>query len=147
LSSCLMRLSRAAHPERMLRGRACHRKERRARDASASGRIGGVKAAYIDGFCDAGGIRYGDLPDPLPAPGQVLVRVTAVAVNTVDTLVRSGSWRTSVGFPLVVGRDLAGTVAAARAGVSEVRPGDLVWANSAATAGFPRPRPRAAGAR
>jgi NADPH:quinone reductase-like Zn-dependent oxidoreductase len=103
-----------------------------------------VKAAYIDGFCDAGGIRYGDLPDPLPAPGQVLVRVTAVAVNT---LVRSGSWRTPVGFPLVVGRDLAGTVAAAGAGVSEVRPGDLVWANSAATAGFPRPRPGAAGAR
>jgi NADPH:quinone reductase len=96
-----------------------------------------VKAAYIDGFCDASGIRYGDLPDPVPGPGQVLVRVTAVAVNTVDTLVRSGAWRTPVGFPLVVGRDLAGTVAAAGAGVSDVRPGDRVWANSAGYGGRP----------
>ena len=65
------------------------------------------------------------------------MRVAAVAVNTVDTLVRSGAWHTPVAFPLVVGRDLAGTVAAVGAGVSDVRPGDRVWASSAGYGGRP----------
>src|SRR5690348_10126073 len=69
-----------------------------------------MKAAYVEGFCDASGIRSGELPDPAPGPGRVLVRVEAVAVKKVDTLVRSGTWRTPVAFPLVVRRDLAGTV-------------------------------------
>jgi NADPH:quinone reductase-like Zn-dependent oxidoreductase len=42
-----------------------------------------------------------------------------------------------VAFPLVVGRDRAGTVAAVGAGVSDVRPGDRVWANSAGYGGRP----------
>ena len=96
-----------------------------------------MKAAYIEGYCDASGIRYGELPDPAPGPGEVLVRVEVVAVNTVDTLVRSGAWRTPVAFPLAVGRDLAGTVAAAGAGVDDVRPGDRVWASSAGYGGRP----------
>jgi NADPH:quinone reductase-like Zn-dependent oxidoreductase len=96
-----------------------------------------VKAAYIDDLGAADRIRYGDLPDPVPGPAQVLVRVTAVAVNTVDTLVRSGAWPTPAGFPLVVGRDLVGTVAAVGAGVSDIRPGDRVWTNSAGYGGRP----------
>lgn len=55
-----------------------------------------VKAACIDSFGEPGRIRYGDLPDPGPVPGEVLVRAEAVAVNTVDTFVRSGAWRTPV---------------------------------------------------
>ena len=71
-----------------------------------------MKAACIEGFCDADGIRYRDLPDPVPGPGEALVRVEAVAVNNVDTLVRSGRWRTPAVFPLSAGRDLVGTVTA-----------------------------------
>ncbi len=63
-----------------------------------------MKAAYIEGFGAAGKLRYGDLADPLPGPGEALVRVAAVAVNKVDTFVRSGAWRTPVGFPLALGR-------------------------------------------
>jgi NADPH:quinone reductase-like Zn-dependent oxidoreductase len=96
-----------------------------------------VKAAYIEDFCDAAGIRYGELPDPEPGPGEVLVRPEAVAVNKVDTFVRSGAWRTPVTFPLVVGRDLAGTVAALGPGVTGLREGDRVWTNSAGYGGRP----------
>jgi NADPH:quinone reductase-like Zn-dependent oxidoreductase len=71
-----------------------------------------VKAAYITRLGDAGEIRYGELPDPgAPGPEQVVVRVQTVAVNTVDTLLRSGRWRTDVSFPVAVGRELVGTVA------------------------------------
>jgi NADPH:quinone reductase-like Zn-dependent oxidoreductase len=65
----------------------------------------------------------------------VLVDVVATTVNNVDTFVRSGAWRTPVTFPFVVGRDLAGTVAAAGPGASGFRPGDPVWANSLGYAG------------
>lgn len=96
-----------------------------------------MKAAYIEGFCDAAGIRYGDLPDPVPGPGEALVRVDAVAVNTVDTLVRSGAWRTPADFPLAVGRDLVGAVTAVGPGVQDLRAGDRVWCNSAGYGGRP----------
>ena len=94
-----------------------------------------MKAAYIDGLGDAESIRYGELPDPAAGPGQVVVRVEAVAVNTVDTLVRSGRWRTEVSFPLAVGRDLVGTVSSVGAEVSDLAPGERVWTNSAGYGG------------
>lgn len=90
-----------------------------------------MKAAYIDALGDKASIQYGDLPDPVPGPGHVLVKVEATAVNTVDTFVRSGRWPTEVSFPLVMGRDLVGTVAAVGASVTELEPGDRVWTNSA----------------
>lgn len=96
-----------------------------------------MKAAYVESLCDASGIRYGDLADPVPGRGEVLVRVEAVAVNRVDTLVRSGAWRTPVTFPLAVGRDLAGTVAGVGPGIGGFRAGDRVWSNSAGYGGRP----------
>ncbi|WP_324790069.1 NADPH:quinone reductase [Streptomyces sp. H51] len=87
-------------------------------------------AAYIDRFGPPEVIRHGELPDPVPGPTDVLVAVDAVAVNHVDTFVRSGAWRTPVPLPFVVGRDLVGTVVAAGPGAPGFAPGDRVWCNS-----------------
>jgi len=84
--------------------------------------MAGVKAAYIEALGDAESIRYGQLPDPNPGPGQVLVRVQAVAVDSVDTFLRSGRWRTEVSFPLALGRDLVGRVADGTVGRLVLRP-------------------------
>lgn len=65
----------------------------------------------------------------------MLVRVDAVAVNTVDTYVRSGRWATEVSFPLAVGRDLVGTVVAVGSAVGDVEAGQRVWTNSAGYGG------------
>ncbi|MCW5253050.1 MULTISPECIES: alcohol dehydrogenase catalytic domain-containing protein [unclassified Streptomyces] len=89
-----------------------------------------MHAAYIEQFGPPEAIRYGELPDPEPGPTDVLVAVDAVAVNNVDTFVRSGAWRTPVPLPLVVGRDLVGTVLSAGPGAHRFRPGDRVWCNS-----------------
>jgi NADPH:quinone reductase-like Zn-dependent oxidoreductase len=94
-----------------------------------------VKSAYIDALGDAASIRCGELPDPIAGPDQVLVRVDAVAVNNVDTFVRSGRWPTEVGFPLAMGRDLVGTVAAVGTSVTDLEPGQRVWTNSAGYGG------------
>jgi NADPH:quinone reductase-like Zn-dependent oxidoreductase len=96
-----------------------------------------VRAAYIEDFGAPSAIRYGDLPDPVPGPGQVLVRVEAVAVNSVDTFLRSGRWRSEVRFPLAVGRDLVGIVERLAPGVGDLRPGERVWTNSAGYGGRP----------
>ncbi|HEX4256422.1 MAG TPA: zinc-binding dehydrogenase [Streptosporangiaceae bacterium] len=96
-----------------------------------------MRAAYIVGFGGPEVIRYGELPDPEPGPGQVLVRTEAVAVDHVDTFVRSGAWPTPVEFPLAIGRDLVGTVAAVGPEVTEFAPGDRVWTNSAGYDGRP----------
>jgi NADPH:quinone reductase-like Zn-dependent oxidoreductase len=94
-----------------------------------------VKSAYIDALGDAASIQYGELPDPVAGPDQVLVRVDAVAVNNVDTFVRSGRWPTEVHFPLAMGRDLVGTVATVGSSVTDLEPGQRVWTNSAGYGG------------
>lgn len=96
-----------------------------------------MKAAYIERLGDSDSILYGELPDPVAGPGEVVVQVEAVAVNTVDTLVRSGRWRTELSFPLAVGRDLVGTVASVGPGASDLEAGERVWTNSAGYGGRP----------
>jgi NADPH:quinone reductase-like Zn-dependent oxidoreductase len=89
-----------------------------------------MRAAYITELGAADAIRVGELPTPTPGPTDVLVRVELVVVDPVDTLVRSGAYRTPIPFPFVVGRDLVGTVAEAGGGAAGFAPGDRVWCNS-----------------
>jgi NADPH2:quinone reductase len=89
-----------------------------------------MKAAYIDQPGPAQTIHYGDLP--LPAVGQrdVLVQVLAVTVNAVDTYIVSGQFQTPLPCPFIIGRDVAGIVAAVGEAVRRFRPGERVWANN-----------------
>jgi NADPH:quinone reductase-like Zn-dependent oxidoreductase len=89
-----------------------------------------MRAAYITELGPAEAIRVGELPVPVPGPTGVLVRVEVVVVDPVDTMVRSGAYRTATPFPFVVGRDLVGTVAEVGAGVAGFAAGDRVWCNS-----------------
>lgn len=86
-----------------------------------------MRAAFVERLGPPDNIHYGDLPAPTPRAGEVLVNVLATTVNPVDTFVRSGSFRTEVVLPLVVSRDLVGTVAVSGNGFAA---GELVWANS-----------------
>lgn len=96
-----------------------------------------MKAAYLTALGDPDVITYGELPDPEPNGGQVLVRVEAVAVDSVDTYLRSGRWPTEVDFPLALGRDLVGTVAAVGVRATGFAVGQRVWTNSAGYEGRP----------
>lgn len=88
-----------------------------------------MPAAYIESLGPAESVRYGELPVPSPGPTDVLVEVEVTTVDPVDTLVRSGAYPTQTPFPFVIGRDLAGTVAATGEG-SAFTIGDQVWCNS-----------------
>src|SRR2546423_3557438 len=50
-----------------------------------------------------------DLPDPVPGPGEVLIRVRAFGLNHADAYMRSGAWGKVAQVP---GIECAGTVAA-----------------------------------
>lgn len=89
-----------------------------------------MKAAFISQPGPAESIVYGDLPKPEPAGSQVLVRVAAVAVNPVDTYVRSGAVAFQLPKPFIVGCDLAGTVEAIGPNVTRFKTGDRVWGSN-----------------
>ena len=85
-----------------------------------------MKAAFIEQFGGPDVIKYGDLPDPVAGPGQVVVDVVAASVNGADWRVRAGLYA-ETNFPLVLGRDFSGTVAALGAGVDDLKVGDAVF--------------------
>lgn len=89
-----------------------------------------MQAAFIERFGSPEVIRFGELPLPRVGPSDVLVRVAAVAVNGIDTYIRSGAYPVEAAMPFIIGRDLVGTVVETGPHVSRFRLGDRVWANN-----------------
>ena len=89
-----------------------------------------MKAAFIRKTGDPEVIEYGDMPDPQPGLSQVLVKVTAVAVNPIDTYIRSGAIALPLEFPYIIGCDLAGVVERVGEEVQRFQPGDRVWCSN-----------------
>ncbi|MDR3422379.1 MAG: NADP-dependent oxidoreductase [Xanthobacteraceae bacterium] len=85
-----------------------------------------MKAIFIEKFGGPEVLRYGDLPDPVAAPGEVVVDVVAASINAADWKVRAGEY-SQAKFPLILGRDFSGLVAAAGAGVDDLKIGDAVF--------------------
>ncbi len=85
-----------------------------------------MKAAFIEQFGGPEVLRYGDLPDPVAGPSEVVVDIMAASVNGADWKVRAGQY-SGAKFPLVLGRDFSGTVAALGAGVGDLGIGDAVF--------------------
>ncbi len=86
-----------------------------------------MKAVFIEQHGDASVLKYGDLPKPEPAAGQVLVKLAAAGINFIDVYQRTGLYK--IPFPAVLGMEGAGTVETLGEGVSGLRAGDPVaWA-------------------
>jgi NADPH:quinone reductase-like Zn-dependent oxidoreductase len=85
-----------------------------------------MKAVYIEQFGGPEVVKYGDLPDPTAAAGQVVVDAFAASVNGADWKVRAGQYGKAA-FPLVLGRDFSGVVSAVGQGVTDLRVGDEVF--------------------
>jgi NADPH:quinone reductase-like Zn-dependent oxidoreductase len=94
---------------------------------SRHARIVPVKAIRIheDGGPDV--LRYEDIPDPSPGPGEVLVRLRAASMNHLDVWVRRGL--PSVPKPRILGADGAGVVEALGDGVAGLAVGERVVLN------------------
>ncbi len=77
----------------------------------------------------AGGpFRAVEIPAPLPARGQALVKICASGINPLDTKIRAGTAEhANQSLPAVLGLDMAGVVVDVGEGVTAFRPGDEVF--------------------
>ena len=73
------------------------------------------------------------LPDPEPAPGEVVIEVAAAGLNFADILMCQGRYQERPAIPFIPGLELAGTVAAVGDGVAGLAPGDRVAALTTGT--------------
>jgi putative PIG3 family NAD(P)H quinone oxidoreductase len=71
-------------------------------------------------------LAWHDVPDPVAGPGDVLIDITAAAVNRADILQRQGFYPPPPGAPEWLGLECSGRVAALGLGVSSVEVGDEV---------------------
>ncbi|EUA86478.1 alcohol dehydrogenase GroES-like domain protein [Mycobacterium ulcerans str. Harvey] len=85
-----------------------------------------MRAIVCDAYGPPEDLVLDEVPDPVPAPGQVLVRVRAVAVNFPDVLFIAGKYQIKIPPPFVPGNEIAGEVVGAGAGVILV-PGQRVF--------------------
>lgn len=86
-----------------------------------------MKAALINKCGGPEELVYGDMPDPVAGPGEVVVDIHAASVNAADWKVRSDHYGGSLTFPYVLGRDFSGVVSALGEGVDDLRLGDAVF--------------------
>jgi NADPH2:quinone reductase len=69
-------------------------------------------------------LRWEEVPDRQPGPGEARIRHTAIGLNFIDVYVRTGLYKATP--PFVPGQEGAGVVEAVGPGVTEVEPGDRV---------------------
>ncbi len=85
-----------------------------------------MKAIVIRENGDPSVLRYEDVPDPVPGPGEVVVRVRAVAMNHLDLWIRRGVPGAPFHLPAITGADVSGVVHAAGPGADDLPPGTEV---------------------
>jgi NADPH:quinone reductase-like Zn-dependent oxidoreductase len=99
-----------------------------------------VKAEILTGFGGAENFELADVPVPVPAAGQVLVRVAAIGINSLEWKIRNGWLERAFPTPLpaILGKEVAGTVEALGDENGDLAVGDRVvgFADSGAYAEY-----------
>jgi|ERR1700728_687381 len=89
-----------------------------------------MKAIVVHEYGGPEVLKFEEYPDPVPVPGEVLVRVAASSVNPLDYKRRAGLTKDyyPIKFPGLIGVDIAGTVVKLGPGVEGFSVGDQVFA-------------------
>ena len=87
-----------------------------------------MRAVICDRWCRIEDLRIGELPDPVPADDEVLIRVHATAVNYADSIMIRGQYQTKPPFPFSPGLETAGEIVRCGTEVAGFVPGDRVMA-------------------
>ena len=85
-----------------------------------------MRAWLMDSFEGVERLRLGEVPDPQPGLGQVLLRVRFAALNPADAFLALGQYPAKPPLPHILGRDGVGDVSAIGSGVDDVRIGETV---------------------
>src|SRR6202161_4859892 len=89
-----------------------------------------MKAVVVREYGGPEVLKFEDYPDPVPGPGEVLVRVAAASVNPIDYKRRAGLTKdfSPMKCPGLIGVDMSGTVVKIGPGVEGFSVGDQVFA-------------------
>lgn len=98
-----------------------------------------MRAMILNAYGNDAVFEAAEIPKPATEPGQVLVRISACSVNTVDTMIRSAGkdLPLSPDLPALLGMDFAGTVESVADDVTEFRAGDEVYGCAGGLADLP----------
>lgn len=98
-----------------------------------------MRAFYMTRLGGPEVMQYGDLPDPTPGMGDVLVDVRASSLNPLDWKLRGGILALITGrrLPKPLGSDFSGVVRALGPGVTGFAVGDRVYGSAAIMLGKP----------
>jgi NADPH:quinone reductase-like Zn-dependent oxidoreductase len=90
-----------------------------------------MKALTFQRYGKSPGVGFSELPRPTLQPNQLLVEVHAAAVNPVDNMVMTGTFKPVLKFdlPATLGSDLAGIVTEVGSRVTRFKKGDAVFAS------------------
>jgi NADPH:quinone reductase len=86
------------------------------------------RAWFVDRYGGPERLVLRERPDPLPGPGEVLIRTAAIGLNFADLFVRAGVYPRTPKPPFVPGMEISGTIEAVGDGVSDLAPGQRVVA-------------------
>lgn len=85
-----------------------------------------MRAWLMDSYDGVEKLRLGEVSDPQPGPGQVLIRLRFAALNPADAFLAQAMYPAKPALPHILGRDGVGEVVATGTGVSNVKVGDTV---------------------
>jgi NADPH2:quinone reductase len=85
---------------------------------------GPMRAWLMDSVKGVESLRLGEVADPQPGPGQLLLRVRMAALNPADAFLAEGLYPAHPPLPHILGRDGVGEVLAVGPGVNNVRVGE-----------------------
>jgi len=85
-----------------------------------------MRAWLMDSYDGVEKLRLGEIADPKPGPGQVLLRMKFSALNPADAFLAQRMYPANPPLPHILGRDGVGEVVALGEGVNHVRSGDTV---------------------
>ncbi len=91
-----------------------------------------MRAAILHG---PGDLRIEEVDDPVPGPGEVVLRIGAAATCGTDVKTVKRGHLTVASYPSPLGHEFAGTVEAMGEGVRNVAPGDVVFCGNSAPCG------------
>ena len=97
-----------------------------------------MKAAVLRELGAPEMLRIEDIPVPAVRDHEVLVKVIAVGVSYHDVVQRNGVMRRHTKLPIILGYEIAGRVEKAGAGVTTLKPGDLVCTKAFQSCGMCR---------
>jgi NADPH:quinone reductase-like Zn-dependent oxidoreductase len=88
-----------------------------------------MKAFVVERYGDSEGTRMAEVFEPVPAAGEVLVRIHAASLNPIDYKTREGKVKAILPYqlPFILGSDLAGVVEGVGPGVMDFKVGDEVY--------------------